>query len=357
MPLLPAADAAGHLPLSVLREYVAGTLPAAGQHRIEAHAQSCSRCAEVLEGLAVSDLATTDAALATLRTRLHQRLAQEAAPRDKVIAWRAMAAVLVLLGLSTMAWFGLRPTPELVGSKQVALTRPAAPRRVAPKMSAPVAVEANQAAATAASAELTPPDRPTGASAPVAARRVGRQRAVAAKRPTRSAPVTAPDQSAAATAMIGAGQPAPDANTVAPAAAPTADMGASPASPVPADTAVVSAARAKPLAGEGAARKANLPPALTISPQPVSGYRALREYLNRENKFIPESPARQLPGAVRLKFTVTAAGKLENFRVVKGMRADYDAEAIRLICEGPAWQAGVANGRRADQVVEISISF
>jgi TonB family protein len=98
-------------------------------------------------------------------------------------------------------------------------------------------------------------------------------------------------------------------------------------------------------------------PAASISPEPVGGYRALRDYLHHNTTFEPEPPASGISGSVRLRFTVTAAGKLENFQVVRGMRPDYDAEAVRLICEGPAWRPGTANGRRADRVVELSVPF
>ncbi|MBC8084432.1 MAG: zf-HC2 domain-containing protein, partial [Hymenobacter sp.] len=49
--LPPGLPGGQHLPLAMLREYVAGTLPAAGQHRVEAHTLTCTRCADVLEGL------------------------------------------------------------------------------------------------------------------------------------------------------------------------------------------------------------------------------------------------------------------------------------------------------------------
>ena len=52
-----------------LRAYAAGTLNPADEHRIEAHALDCDRCAELLDGFSMSDAATTDRALAGLRAR------------------------------------------------------------------------------------------------------------------------------------------------------------------------------------------------------------------------------------------------------------------------------------------------
>ncbi|UOQ73229.1 energy transducer TonB [Hymenobacter cellulosilyticus] len=58
-----------------------------------------------------------------------------------------------------------------------------------------------------------------------------------------------------------------------------------------------------------------------------------------------------------MRFTVKADGSLDNFKVMRGLRRDYDQEAIRLLCEGPAWKPGAANGRRADQVVDVNVTF
>jgi len=375
-PQLPA-DPAGHLPLLLLRQYVAGALPAAEQHRIEAHTLTCARCADVLEGLAATDAATTEAALATLRTRLHQRVAAEAAPRRGALAWRAAAAVLLLLVLSTAAWFGLRPSRPALDSQSVVTTTtttpppPASSSAAPPKMSAPVAVEtARPAAAPEAEIAATPP-------AAIQAPRIvapAARRVAYARRPSPAAPPAAATTAAVSDSRAGADlavmqteRAAETQDRAAPvaAAAPAPAAGrAQPAAVAPDTvatgmlaTAKMSKAKSNALREESADRKVSLPPAVIISPQPVGGYRALREYLHHEKDFKPEAPAQALEGSVRLKFTVTAAGKLENFKILKGMRDDYDAEAIRLLCEGPAWQPGAANGRRADQVVEISVVF
>ncbi|WP_165370447.1 TonB family protein [Hymenobacter persicinus] len=363
-PQLPA-DPAGHLPLPLLRQYVAGTLPAAEQHRVEAHTLDCPRCADVLDGLAVTDAATTDAALTTLQGRLHQRLAEEAAPQRQAVLWRAMAAVLLLLVLSTAAWFGLRTKKLQSESAEVAAARPA-PRAAEPA----VAVTPEPTPAPAA-APLPAPEPVAGAtrseapaaSAPIAAARPRPSAAPARRGRARPASAVAtttatPENPAAVVAMVEVPQaavPVPESLSAAPAPAKgrvamaaAADMDGSVAA---------KSMKAKAAPETGAARSANLPPAASVRPQPVGGYRSFQDYLHHNNKFRPEPPAKGLDGTVRVKFTVTAAGQLENFQVVRSLRADYDAAAIRLICEGPAWQPGLASGLRADQVVEMSVSF
>ena len=74
-------------------------------------------------------------------------------------------------------------------------------------------------------------------------------------------------------------------------------------------------------------------------------------------EFEPEEGASRLSGLVRLQFTVGADGKVSNLKVVRGLRADSDKEALRLVCEGPAWQPGISIGRRAPLPVEMTVPF
>ena len=347
-PQLPA-DPAGHLPLPLLRQYVAGALSGAEEHRIEAHTLRCPRCADVLDGLTLSDAPTTDAALAALRGRLRQRVGQEAAP-NRAAAWRAVAAVLLLLVLSTAAWLGLRRGKPAAGAPEVAAVRtPAAVRRIPEAESAPEPAAATIAENSSVATQAAEPVRPVEPAGRLRPARQLRVAARAARRPAAPAAVSGQAVVAAAGAADAA---------VAVAAEPAATPPASQAAEVAGLTQGVAAAKARVAAPEsGSARMAALPTTTTIRPEPVGGYRALREYLHREAMFEPEPHARGLSGSVRLTFTVTAAGKVENIKVVRGIRADYDAEAIRMVCEGPAWQPGVSNGRRADKEVELSIAF
>ena len=101
-----------------------------------------------------------------------------------------------------------------------------------------------------------------------------------------------------------------------------------------------------------------MPATISIKPAPVGGTSALRDYLRREAlEFEPEDNARRLTGTVRVKFIVGADGKVTDLKVTRGLRDDYDAEAIRMLCDGPGWQPGVAGGRRAPLPMEITVTF
>jgi TonB family protein len=90
---------------------------------------------------------------------------------------------------------------------------------------------------------------------------------------------------------------------------------------------------------------------------PAGGYQAFNTYLRRELRWPDDARARNITGAVRLKFTVEADGSVQNIQVVKSLHPDCDEEAIRLICEGPAWHPGIENGRRASLPVRVDVPF
>ena len=116
--------------------------------------------------------------------------------------------------------------------------------------------------------------------------------------------------------------------------------------------------KAKTVESAALVRDKPMPATVAIAPAPVAGTPALRAYLHRETaSFEPEEGAKPMNGTVRLRFVVGADGKLSNLQVVRGMRADYDEEALRMLCEGPAWRPGIAGGRRAALPMEITISF
>ncbi|AMJ67584.1 energy transducer TonB [Hymenobacter sp. PAMC 26628] len=390
--LLPAALAAPrgpHPAADTLRQYAAGTLAPAQQHQVEAHALDCPRCADVLAGLAQTDAATTDQALAALRRRLHARVAAEAAPRPTASAWHwprlAVAAVVVagLAGGGLWQWqHQAAPTSEVA---TVAAPPAAAESSVAAAASAgapvpPVAAtnptEASEPLATTAAAPAR--RRPAPAVAYETQRMATRRKASAGVDNENIADMSAAADDAAARApapvAVLAAAPKAAADSVAAPLGEVAMSRAAPVAPVTktralmgrvAGVAVVptvpteSTAVAQRLSFTAPANSAvvgAMPAAPALAPAPVGGLGPLREQLRRAaTEFVPEEAP--LKGNVRVRFTVGDDGKLSNLKVVRGLRADYDAEALRLVCEGPAWVPGVSGGRRAALPVELDVVF
>lgn len=363
-----------------LRAYAAGTLPPADEHRIEAHTLDCARCAELLEGFSMSDAATTDQALATLRTRLQARVADSPAapvllPASRPL-WPRLAAAVALLGAAGAGlWGGQHYEPAPAPTARVETAAPAAP---AVASSEPATSVAAITAPQAESAAARPP-KPAGSPVAAAARKPDYAAVAPARRkPSRrrfeqpSAPPVAmmrqaPEAAATTPAVVAdalRNEPAPTSAATVPGPPGEPARAARPAPDTVQSLGEVAVAmravKAKAAQPSPAALVANtpMPAAVAIAPAPVTGTPALRDYLRREAaKFEPEEGAKPLNGTVRLRFVVEADGQLSNLRVVRGIRADYDEAALRMMCEGPAWRPGIAGGRRAALPVEMTVSF
>ncbi|GAB3302070.1 TonB family protein [Hymenobacter tenuis] len=458
----PTASASRHLPVEVLRRYVAGTLEPAEQHRVEAHTLDCEQCADVLAGLELQPAAVTDASLLDLRQRLGSRvaeLAEEAKPVAAGLAWRKLAAAAVLLlTLGAVAWFTLHRT-AYTGNEALAtrtITVKTAPPPAAPHtLPLDTTLLATSASTTPDLALNTPP---ATRSAPLAnrARRAPSKpvRVFADKEVSRPAVVAlatlAGNQSAADAseaqdsgrtassnaAMVAAAPSQPAAPSTAEEASKVMARSARSKASAKSSPSVVSSAEATrtvrgritdQASGTGlpgvtvlvpgtqqgvstaqdgsftltvpaatdkllfssigyttktqALRPTDSTLALALAPDskalsevvvvrrdappmpapvgamPAGGYAGLKKYL-RDSLDYPEKAleARQ-EGNVKLHFVVGVDGKLSDIKVVKKLSEECDAEAIRLLQEGPAWFPAIQNGRRTARTVEITVPF
>ena len=356
--LLHATAPAGpHLPTATLRQYAAGTLAPAIQHRVEAHTLACPRCADILAGLLQTTPATTDQALAQLQQRLRRRVQQPApaalpVPRrrhqPRWLALQLAAAATLLFGLVVGGWFTWQQRRAgLAASRPVAAV--AAPR--APVTAAPaVATSApTTPALAAAQASISRPTAQRARSRPVY--RVAARRSAA---PAASASGTSSaDASAAATpASVTYKAPLPPV-----ASAPAAPDSARPTVALQGRAAGI-ALRANAPAAPTLVRAEAMPAGPAIPPAPVGGYSTWREKVRREAvEFKPELPEQPLSGTVQLRLLIGADGKIQEIRVLHGLRADYDAEAQRLVCDGANWVPGIGGGKRAAQPVDVAVPF
>lgn len=71
---------------------------------------------------------------------------------------------------------------------------------------------------------------------------------------------------------------------------------------------------------------------------PAVGTDAYETYLAQNLRYPDAARKNGIQGVVKLRFTVNAAGKLSNFKVLQKLGYGCDEEAIRLLKEGPAWQ-------------------
>jgi hypothetical protein len=73
------------------------------------------------------------------------------------------------------------------------------------------------------------------------------------------------------------------------------------------------------------------------APAPGDGYDSFREYLARHVKYPSSAAVTNVVGKVRISFRVMGDGTLADFKVVRKLQPDCDAEALRVVKEGPAW--------------------
>ena len=380
-PFAPLPAPGPHPATAELRAYAAGTLAPADEHRIEAHTLDCERCADLVEGFSMSDAATNDRAVAELHTRLQARLGQEEpAPVAGGWAWpRIAAAAALVAAVGGGVWTWQQPdapsAPVIARQETVA---PAPPPTAAPATPEPPA-QPEIAAAPEPASTAKPSARNSADYAAVTVPPARREYSRAAIPATRSDDEDADyaassDPKAESSNMAAVEAEAPAASPPAPGYNTMSAAPAKPAAPLASRVATDTAALANGFAMETKAMKPKakaatdapaaivrntpLPVTPAINPAPVGGTPALRDYLRREaSQFVPEINNLRISGTVRIRFVVEADGKLNNIKVTRGMRKDYDDEALRLVCEGPAWQPGIAGGKRAPLPMEVTVPF
>ncbi|HSC37280.1 MAG TPA: TonB family protein, partial [Chitinophagaceae bacterium] len=87
-----------------------------------------------------------------------------------------------------------------------------------------------------------------------------------------------------------------------------------------------------------------------LDAEPVVGWDEYNQYLEK-NKKLPDSTA-AVHGMVVVRFNVTNKGVLKNFSIEKSLNEALDAEAIRLVKEGPSWR--LLKGRKAKASVMVN---
>lgn len=109
--------------------------------------------------------------------------------------------------------------------------------------------------------------------------------------------------------------------------------------------------------GYGSQKKASLskdkseyyPTAVVQNANPTYGWLAYEEYIEKNKRIPPENP--NLVGEVVLSFAVNKRGELSEFRVERSLSPQHDAEAQRLVRQGPSWK--LQRGRKSRVTVIV----
>ena len=94
-----------------------------------------------------------------------------------------------------------------------------------------------------------------------------------------------------------------------------------------------------------------------IDAQFPGGNAALQKFVSENIQYPTNALANGEQGKVYLSFVVKADGSLNNIQVDRGVSADLDAEAKRLVSIMPKWIPGEFNGKAVNTRCRLPIIF
>jgi protein TonB len=84
---------------------------------------------------------------------------------------------------------------------------------------------------------------------------------------------------------------------------------------------------------------------------------SISEYLSRNIQYPELAKQTNTSGRVVIKFVVNEDGSISNTKVVKGIGAGCEEEAMRVINSMPKWKAGKTNGKAVKVYFTLPVSF
>jgi TonB family protein len=108
--------------------------------------------------------------------------------------------------------------------------------------------------------------------------------------------------------------------------------------------------------GYGSQPKINNTGAIVYA-RPGAGFKAYKKYIQENLKYPEEAKQNKIKGRVIVGFTVSPGGELSGFKVLKGLSPECDAEALRLVQEGPHWEPTTKDGVAVSEQVRLGIRF
>jgi len=104
-------------------------------------------------------------------------------------------------------------------------------------------------------------------------------------------------------------------------------------------------------------RREKAPAPVAVEALPTGGYPVFKQYLKDSLDYPLKALDDRKEGTVQLTFTVAVDGTIQDIKVSRKVSEEIDAEAMRLVREGPKWFPAIRNGRRVPHSVRISIPF
>ncbi|MDA9554705.1 TonB family protein [Pelobium sp.] len=94
-----------------------------------------------------------------------------------------------------------------------------------------------------------------------------------------------------------------------------------------------------------------------VLPTFPGGVEAFRKFLNENLRYPAQARENNISGIVYLTFIVEKDGGLSNIKIVRGIGAGCDEEAVRVLSLSPKWNPGVQNGKIVRVSYTVPIFF
>lgn len=91
--------------------------------------------------------------------------------------------------------------------------------------------------------------------------------------------------------------------------------------------------------------------------QPIGGMSAFYKYVGEKIKYPSQARRMQVEGRVFCEFVVNRDGTIQDVKVIRGIGAGCDEEAIRIIQSAPAWKPGKQRGKAVRSKFNLAIIF
>ncbi len=92
-------------------------------------------------------------------------------------------------------------------------------------------------------------------------------------------------------------------------------------------------------------------------PTPKDGYAAFYKFLSKNLKYPTQAKRMGIEGKVFMQFVIEKDGRITDAKVIKGIGAGCDVEALRVINKHPKWNAGKQRGRAVKVRMVVPIVF
>jgi len=93
------------------------------------------------------------------------------------------------------------------------------------------------------------------------------------------------------------------------------------------------------------------------SAKPAKGMSAFYAYVAKRMKYPKQAKKENVQGRVYVEFIVDKDGELTNIKIIKGIGAGCDEEALRVLTNTPKWLPAKQEGKRVKQKIVLPIAF